>query len=173
MSNSPLAIIEFDPSYRVLRWSGDAERIFGWKRDEIVGKAITEIPWVHEEDKAAVAQLSEDMASGRRPRNFSVNRNYRKDGSIIHCEWYNSAIYDRQGRLTSVFSQVLDVTDAKRAEQKILRQTAILEGINRIFHGAMTVPDERGIGPALPGGGRGDYPEQVRIHRPNEGRRPR
>ena len=42
--NSPLAIVEFDPAYRVIRWSGEAERIFGWRAEEILGKAIAEIP---------------------------------------------------------------------------------------------------------------------------------
>jgi PAS domain S-box-containing protein len=63
-----------------------------------------------------VARISQEMVSGRQPRNFNINRNYRKDGSIIHCEWYNSAIYNREGQLASVFSQVLDVTERKHAQ---------------------------------------------------------
>ena len=122
LANSPMAIIEFDPSYRVIRWAGTAEQIFGWKDDEIIGKAISEIKWVHDNDKASVSQVTDDMLSGRRPRNLNVNRNYRKDGSTIYCEWYNSAIYDNQGRLTSVLSQVLDVTGRRQAEEA-LRQS--------------------------------------------------
>jgi len=127
MSNSPLAIIEFDPAYRVTRWSGAAERIFGWKTEEIVGKSIAEMRWVHEEDKEYVEKLSEDMRAGRCTRNSNVNRNYRKDGSIVHCEWYNSAIYDKNGRLESVFSQVLDVTERKRAEKALHHLNETLE----------------------------------------------
>ena len=119
LSNSPLAIIEFDADFRVVRWSGAAEQVFGWKAEDIVGKAIAEMRWVHADDVAAVVQVSDDMRTGRRPRNLNVNRNYHKDGRIIHCEWYNSAIYDTQGRLRSVFSQVLDITDRKRAEAAV------------------------------------------------------
>jgi PAS domain S-box-containing protein len=135
MANSPLAIIEFDPDYRVTRWSGAAEQMFGWKEEDIVGKAIAEMRWVHEEDVAYVVQVSEDMRTGRRPRNLNVNRNYRKDGSIIHCEWYNSAIYDDQGKLTSVLSQVLDVTEQKQNE-KALKDSE--ERFRRLFEDDLT-----------------------------------
>ncbi|MBI5471577.1 MAG: PAS domain S-box protein, partial [Ignavibacteriae bacterium] len=119
--NSPLAIIEFDAEYRIVRWSPVAEQLFGWTHDEIVGRKISELRWVHEEDIAGVMQISEDMRSGLRPRNLHINRNYRKDGAIIHCEWYNSAIYDDQGKLTSVLSQVLDITERMHAEEELRR----------------------------------------------------
>jgi two-component system CheB/CheR fusion protein len=43
------------------------------------------------------------------------NRNVRKDGSVIHCEWYNSTLHDPSGRF-SVLSLVLDVTERKQTE---------------------------------------------------------
>lgn len=134
MSNSLLAMIEFDPEFRVTRWSEEAERIFGWPADEIIGKAIPEIRWVHEDDLKSVQRISADMISNRRPRNMHSNRNYRRDGSVVHCEWYNSAIYDDEGRLASILSLVLDVTGRRRVEkelfesrQSVRRQLAEIE----------------------------------------------
>src|SRR5512143_3786525 len=43
-------------------------------------------------------------------RNASFNRNRRKDGRVIHCAWYNSALRDDAGKIVSVYSQVLDRT---------------------------------------------------------------
>jgi two-component system, cell cycle sensor histidine kinase and response regulator CckA len=128
MDNSPLAVIEFDSKFRVTRWSKEAERIFGWSTEEIVGRALAEVRWVHADDVEAIRQLSQEMLDGKRPRNFSTNRNYRKDGSIVECEWYNSAIYDGTGKLASILSQVLDVTVRKRAEER-LRQAQKMESI--------------------------------------------
>ncbi len=128
MDNSPLAVIEFDPQFRVTRWSSEAQRIFGWRAEEVLGRAIPEMRWVHEDDAENVREVSRDMLEGRRPRNVQVNRNYRKDGAVIECEWYNSAIYDGEGRLASVLSQVLDVTDRKRTEER-LRQAQKTESI--------------------------------------------
>lgn len=119
MDNSPLALIEFDPQFRVIRWSKGAKRIFGWSSAEIVGRAISEVPWVFEEDADLVRQVSQDMLDGKRTRNVSVNRNCHKDGSVVYCEWYNSAIYGVDGKLNSISSQVLNVTDRKCAEQAL------------------------------------------------------
>ncbi|MGE5570314.1 MAG: PAS domain S-box protein [Rhodospirillales bacterium] len=128
MENSPLAVIEFDPQFRITRWSAEAYKMFGWRADEVMGRAIKDFRWVHEDDLEAVNGVARSMVEGRRPRNLQVSRNYRKDGSVLECEWYNSAIYDKEGNLTSILSQVLDVTGRKRAEEK-LRQSQKMESI--------------------------------------------
>lgn len=122
LSNSPLAVIEFDPFFRVMSWSQEAERLFGWPADEVIGKRISEMRWVHEEDVGRVKQISAAMLSSRNPRNMHANRNYRRDGSVVHCEWYNSAIYDEDGRLASILSFVLDVTERKQIEKALLNE---------------------------------------------------
>ena len=38
MESSPLAIIEVDLESRVIVWNRAAERIFGWTRDEMLGR---------------------------------------------------------------------------------------------------------------------------------------
>jgi PAS domain S-box-containing protein len=134
MDNSPLAVIEFDCQGRVVRWSMGAERMFGWSAEEIVGRAIEEVPWVYADDADVVRQVSEDMLNGKRPRNVSRNRNYRKDGSLIQCEWYNSAIYDSEGKLSSMLSQVLDVTERRQSEER-LRQAQKMESLGLLAGG--------------------------------------
>jgi PAS domain S-box-containing protein len=121
MDNSPLAVVEFDREFRVTRWSKEAEKLFGWSAPEILGRAIAEMPWIHPDDVDAVAELSRGMLHGTHPRNVGVNRNCRKDGAVVECVWYNSAIYDAEGRLTSILSQVLDITERKRTEQRLLQ----------------------------------------------------
>lgn len=116
VENTPLAVIEFDSAFQIKNWSKRAEQIFGWSTDEVVGKCISDFEWVFAEDRGAVAGLSQEMASGRKMQNMHRNRNYTKSGSIVWCEWYNSALVDRDGKLASVFSLVLDVTERVKNE---------------------------------------------------------
>ncbi len=117
--NSPLAVIEFDSESRLTSWSGGAERMFGWSAEEVVGKRISDLHWVYEEDIEQVAAIGAEMLAGRQIRNVRTNRNYRKDGSIVQCEWYNSALLDSSGKLISVRSQVLEVTERTQAKEQI------------------------------------------------------
>jgi PAS domain S-box-containing protein len=119
VDHSPLAVIEWDSDFRITRWAGTADQVFGWTADETLGRRIDELPWIYPEDAPLVNEVMGDMLSGKRPSNVSRNRNIRKDGSAIHCEWYNSSIRDDAGRLISVLSQVLDVTERKRFEQAL------------------------------------------------------
>ncbi len=121
MDNSPLAVIEFDDHFRVLQWSKGAERVFGWTSEQVVGRSISEMRWVHEEDAELVQRESAGLLSGERSRSMSINRNYRSDGSVIPCEWHNSGIY-AGGNLISILSFVLDTTDRHEA-QAALRES--------------------------------------------------
>ncbi|MCU7523752.1 MAG: PAS domain S-box protein [Ignavibacteria bacterium] len=118
VENSPLAVVEFNNEYKVTSWSGKAEEIFGWKAEEVIGKKIGEFKWVHEEDAKRVSDLSAAMFASKKTSNLHTNRNYRKDGSVITCEWYNSALVDADGNLVSVLSLVLDITQ----REKMMRQ---------------------------------------------------
>ncbi len=120
LENSPVAVIEWSSvDFRIARWAGEATRMFGWTADEAIGKRIDELNWVFPDDWPLVERAMADMLSGARPRNVSRNRNVRKDGVVIHCEWYNSTVADASGRLGAVLSLVLDVTDRKRIEQEL------------------------------------------------------
>src|SRR5262245_52445049 len=119
VNNSPLAAIEFDPEFRVTAWSEGAERIFGWSAAETLGKRVKDLRWVHEADEEGVDAICREMLAGRRLRYNHTNRNYRKDGSVIECEWYNSVLRDMDGRMISLNSQVLDITKRKRAEEAL------------------------------------------------------
>jgi PAS domain S-box-containing protein len=116
VENSPLAIIEWDKDFRVSRWLPSAERLFGWKAEEILGKTVDEWKFVFPEDVEAVYEVGYRQRQGLERRGVSRNRNYTKQGTVLHCEWYNSVLYDDSGRLISVLSLVLDVTAQKRIE---------------------------------------------------------
>ena len=117
LQHSPVAVIEFDTDLRITRWTDAAHRIFGWTVDEVLGRGMWEIPWICEDDRAKVAGVSAQLLAGTQPCIVSPNRNLRKDGSVIWCEWYNSSLRDEHGKLDSIFSVVLDVTQRVKAQE--------------------------------------------------------
>ncbi|MEP0880215.1 PAS domain-containing protein [Trichocoleus sp. ST-U3] len=116
LENSPLALIEWDSNFRVARWSREAEALFGWGSAEVTGKHPQEWQFIYAEDVAAVNDEIGRLLKGSEGRSVSQNRNYTKDGSIVYCEWYNSALLDESGRLMSVLSLVLDVTSRQQTQ---------------------------------------------------------
>lgn len=118
--HSPLAVIEWDDEFRVARWSDGAERLFGWRAEEIVGRRYEDWRFVHEDDVPAVQQVNRQLLTPGVQLGISRNRNYAKDGRVLNCEWYNSALLDDAGRLVSVLSLVLDTTarDTALAESR-------------------------------------------------------
>ena len=134
VENSPLAFVEFDHSFKIIGWSKRAEQVFGWIADEVIGKSIDELKWVYDEDRGKVASLSQDMLNSKRTSNIHVNRNYRKDGSVIDCEWYNSALHDADKNLISIQSMVMDITDRLRAEEALQASEKRLKAAEEVGH---------------------------------------
>src|SRR5690349_3340619 len=99
VENTPLAVIEWDREFRVLRWSPAAQKLFGWQAGEVLGKHFSDWQFVVPDDIEVVNQVGHRQNQGQEHHGISRNRNYNKLGSIIHCEWYNSALYNENGKL--------------------------------------------------------------------------
>ena len=128
--NTPLAVIEFNNKFQITKWSNAATKTFGWSANEVLGKNIGEFSWVHEEDAERVAILSAKMLTSKKSNNLHTNRNYCKDGTIITCEWYNSALIDITGTLVSVHSFVLDISKRLAAEHALKERETQLKELN-------------------------------------------
>ena len=141
VENSPLAVIEWDNTFRVQRWSQQAENIFGWKAEEVLSQHLLNLQFVFAEDLDGVTRNMSHLLDGSEPRLICQNRNYTKQGAVLHCEWYNSALLDETGNLVSVLSLALDVTQREQAtialekanlelEERVEKRTAQLRQAN-------------------------------------------
>ena len=116
VENSPMGVVEWDQEFRVIRWSKQAEKLFGWQASEVLGKQPNDWQFVYREDFEATQGIVERLRKGTEQQSISANRNYTKDGKVVYCEWYNSALCDESGKMMSVLSLVLDVTERKQVE---------------------------------------------------------
>ena len=136
IENSPLAVIEWDDQFHVRRWSPQAEKIFGFTESQVLGKHFSEWRFVVEDDDPQFSALNMRLLDANHPRTTSLNRNYRDDGRIIWCEWYNSSLRDDSGKVVSILSLTQDVTTRVLAEERLVYQ-ATHDGLTSLPNRAM------------------------------------
>ncbi|MHB8461986.1 MAG: PAS domain S-box protein, partial [Vulcanimicrobiaceae bacterium] len=112
--NSPLGLVAWDGSLRISFWSNNATAIFGWTAEEMLGKTIQEAKFVHPDDLDAVLALETATRAGARKTRINVNRNVRKDGTVITCKWFNG-LRQNDDRFV-VVSFVEDITEWSMVE---------------------------------------------------------
>lgn len=115
VDNTPLAVVEWDRDFVITRWSGLAERVFGWTAAEVVGRRIDSFPLIYPEDVPAAQETMRRLQDPANSFVVSQNRNMTRSGRVILCEWYNSIIHDDSGEMVAVLSMVLDVTHREEA----------------------------------------------------------
>lgn len=117
IEHTPLAVIEWDPQFRVTAWNRAAGMIFGYTAAEAMGRHAAGLI-VPENERGRVDRVWRDLLAGTGGRR-STNENVTKDGRVIECDWYNTPLIDDQGAVYGVASLVLDVTEQRRAQAAI------------------------------------------------------
>ena len=112
VEHMPLAHILWDTDFRVLSWNRAAERIFGWRAEEVRGRTAWEF-LVPPEARSQVEAVWTELLGGE-AWNHSINPNYRRDGSRILCEWFNTPLRDADGRVVAVASMAQDISEVDR-----------------------------------------------------------
>jgi PAS domain S-box-containing protein len=124
-----MAVLEWDSEFRIVRWSPQAEKMFGWRAAEIIGKDWHEFSLVYEADRESVKSIANKLLDGSETRCVCCNRNYTKDGSVIYCEWYNSVLTDAEGKVVSLLSFARDVSDRHRTQEELHRREQAFSAI--------------------------------------------
>ncbi|MGH7449888.1 MAG: PAS domain-containing hybrid sensor histidine kinase/response regulator [bacterium] len=124
------AIMVRDLEDRVLFWNQGAERVYGWKKDEILGKkAIALIykknPPAYEEARRILLQHSEWRGELQQ---------VTKDGREIVVESHATLRRDQEGKPQSILFVNTDITEKKQLERQFLR-TQRMESIGTLAGG--------------------------------------
>ncbi|MFC5280152.1 PAS domain S-box protein [Halorubrum rubrum] len=126
IEQSPLATIEYDESFEIVRVNPAAEAVTGYDADELVGG--TWMPIVPEEERRRVAEVERHLLADRGGYR-SVNDNVTRDGERIRCVWHNQVVTDDDGEVIRVFSQFEDVTEREARKRELERTNAVLSTI--------------------------------------------
>jgi PAS domain S-box-containing protein len=111
------AIFMVDPSGYVLDWNVGAERIFGYKEEDIVGEAgsILFTP----EDIRSGAPARELEKSQEEGRAVDERWHVRKDGSRFWASGFVRPVRDDAGNLRGFAKVARDITERRRTEEEL------------------------------------------------------
>ena len=118
IENSPLAVLEMDHKLQLLHCSQRAVQLMGWLHVAgLEGRLLTDLLAPASMDDSLQLALSR-LKSGEESQNRAETSFVRGDGTEVHCEWFNSALTDEEGQVTSIMALVQDVS----AKIQIARQ---------------------------------------------------
>jgi PAS domain S-box-containing protein len=123
VESSDDAIIGKDLIGKVVSWNAGAQRIFGYRADEMVGSSIERLVAPDRPDEEQ--RILENAKRGE-TRLYETIR-MRKDGKPVDLSLAVSPIRDAQGNIVGVSSIARDISERKRSEEQILKLNAELE----------------------------------------------
>jgi PAS domain S-box-containing protein len=113
----------------ILSWNPGAERMYGYKAREIVGKPVSLL--VPPGRPNEIPQILERLRHGERLEHFETTR-VREDGRRIEVSVSISPISDRTGAVVGASVITRDITDQKRAEATLRQSLDEIAHLNRV-----------------------------------------
>ncbi len=121
-----LGFLEWDENFHAVEWNSACERIFGYTRQEAIGRHAKDLI-LPQEVQDLVDGIYHNLMNQTGGRH-SINKNITKDGRTIICEWFNTTLINKEGKAIGVASVCNDITeriqmeDALRNSEKDLRE---------------------------------------------------
>ena len=115
IETSPLPIVSLDRDGLVRIWNRAAEELFGWRRDEVLGKSPLYVPADQSgESRALIVQVhAGSVVRGREVRRVN------KDGAALELSLSVGPLRNAQGEVEGSIAILADITDRKRREREI------------------------------------------------------
>ncbi|GEM_PF-145632 len=130
LENVSDAILSTDMDLRIKSWNRAAERIYGWPRNEVLGKRIKETVPIQMSDREIEEKLKRLLADGYWKGEIEqVDR----EGNILTIQLSGALLSDRDGNPRGIVAVCRDLTSHKQAEEKIRKSD---EHIKAMFDSA-------------------------------------
>jgi PAS domain S-box-containing protein len=123
VESSDDAIVSKDLDGIIRTWNRGAERLFGYKAGEVIGRPITILipPDRLDEEPGILARIRR----GERVDHYETVRRH-KDGSLIDISLTVSPTRDAKGAIVGASKIARDITERKRAEEALRQSTEAL-----------------------------------------------
>jgi len=130
LSASPLPIFTLDLDGNVTLWNPAAERVFGWKPEEVLGRRL---PIVADKQADDFRALCRRVASGESLSGLERTL-YRRDGQPLQISISTAPIRDATGQIAGIMAVVADITRQKELEERCF-EARKMEAIGRLAGG--------------------------------------
>jgi len=117
LEQTPLGAMEFDLEGRFVQWNTAAERIFGYPRQDVIGKDFRDLI-VPEGMRTKVDEIWNALLKGS-AETGRMSENLTRDGRVILCEWSSTPIRDPHGKVCGIAALCEDITEKHRAARDI------------------------------------------------------
>jgi PAS domain S-box-containing protein len=124
-----LGLVELDADARIEHVNGRLCELFGYRREELVGKTVAEL--VAPEDLARRRELDGRLRGGALERLDDVERTSTASGERVWVRVTVSPVRDASGRVVRAVGTIEDVTERRLAEEEGRRAQARLEDLDR------------------------------------------
>ena len=130
--SSPFAIYTRDRRGIVTAWNPAAEKLFGWRAEQILGKPLLTVPQGKERE---TTELRDRVLDGESIIDLEVQRQ-KQDGTLFDLSTTLAPLRDASGAVTGYLAIAADITARKAAEQQVefLAYRDVLTGLpNRLL----------------------------------------
>lgn len=135
------AVIITDSEDRITHWNSSATRIFGYERDEMIGRRVGRL---YDLDDPLGLQKEVIAEMARADRWYGELRFIRKDRSTGICETLVVPLRNQSGERIATVGVNRDVTQRTRIEAELAKSHAILEAVIEETNDAIFVKDLQG-----------------------------
>ncbi len=116
IENMPAGYILWDKDYKAVEWNKAAEKIFGFTKEEILGKNPVDYI-VPEKDRTIVKNVLQSLKKGVSDSYTAKDNNVHKTGRLLSCQWFNTPLEDEDGNVYAIQSIALDITERIKHEE--------------------------------------------------------
>ena len=115
--------MEFGDDTRIRLWNPAAQRIFGWSREEMVGRGG--LPMAPPERRDESEELFARVIAGESINDYETAR-LRKDGTLVPVSIAAAPVRDASGHVIGNMVAYTDITERKAQEAEVHRLNAEL-----------------------------------------------
>jgi PAS domain S-box-containing protein len=136
-----VSVIATDLDFRVIEWNRAAEELYGWTREEALGKNVVEL--VVPPDQAVPSRVAHDTLVGGDDWNGDITLE-RRDGSRFPAHVRDASITDADGTLAGYVGVSIDLTERHRADRDRRSAERYLKAVTDSMGEGLCTLDEEG-----------------------------